>query len=155
WRAMGPGVPPAPMGVPPFALGLIGLGAVCLWRGPRGANGRLRPAWRHAMLWTLLGAALSLPPRVLMGGHEIALPQLWLYEHLPAIRVLRINARLGVVGLVGLCLLAGLAFATIMQVAGPARLHGRSATMVWAVAAVPLAAALILQPRLGVGYPPG
>ncbi len=96
----------APTAVAPAALVLIAIGTgLVAWRG---SSGDLRAAWLHAWIWAGLGIFMSLSPILHLGRQTIELP----WSHwLPIYRLLRVPARLGVAGLVGMSLLAGLALA--------------------------------------------
>jgi hypothetical protein len=74
---------------------------------PRGA------AWGHAALWAAVGTLLSLPPQVKLLGRSLVGPQTLLDRWTPFYEVVRAPSRLGVAGLMGLCLLAGLGHAEI------------------------------------------
>jgi hypothetical protein len=148
---------PPPMALPPLAFGLIACGVVRRQlRRRRDLEAPPGRAWRHAAFWTATAIVLAaLPFWVLLLGTTIDLPRLWLWETLPVLRVLRVPSRLGVVGLVGLCLLAGLAFG---EIAGWAlrrwRGHPWSRALGAALAAL-VVVALFDEVRRGWGYPPG
>jgi hypothetical protein len=156
-RAGGPLDAPPPMAIPPLAFGLIACGVLArTLPRRRGGGGRRARAWRHAAFWTLAGVALALPAEGQVLGTRVELPYAWLRDVLPVAGVLRVPMRLGVVGLVGLCLLTGLAFAEV--VARPARRRwpsGPAAHVASGTLAAVMGLALLAQPRAGVGYPPG
>lgn len=100
--------------IPGSVWGLITVGGlVAGWRAWRGRRPPTARAWAHAVLWTALGLLLSVPPEVSWGryANRITLPQTLVAEWVPAWGLLRMPSRLGVAALVGLALLAGLAFA--------------------------------------------
>jgi hypothetical protein len=126
---------PPPLAVPTLALVVIacGMASLALRRGDGDPITRL--GWRHAGLCTLAGIVLGMPPTLRVFGTIVALPLGWLWDVLPALHVIRVPARLGVAGLMGLCLLAGLAFDEIVRrewVASIAR-SGAAAAMVLAL----------------------
>lgn len=100
----------APTAVPLAALALI---AVALVLRLARRTGRVTPddAWAHAGLWAVAGTVLSIAPATTWHGEPIWSPQAALGAWLPVYQFLRIPTRLGVGALVGLALLAGLAFA--------------------------------------------
>jgi hypothetical protein len=102
---------PAPTAAPTALLLLIVAGAisVAIARGAVPARG----AWAHATLWTAVGLVLSLKP-----------------ASLPLLAILRVPARNGVAALIGIALLAGLAFAECVR-----RLDGRGRALPAALAA--------------------
>jgi hypothetical protein len=102
----------SPTAVPLIAIGLAMAGALSLalpWRR------RAAPfAWRllgHAALWAVAGIVLSVGPRVAWNGVRVRIPQTLLAEWIPLYAMLRQPARLGIGGLMGLSLAAGLGFA--------------------------------------------
>ena len=95
--------------VPVTALALIVVGGIALACGPREVSGRFGHAWLHAVLWSLVGLLLSFSPEIRWYGMAVTLPTVHLK---PLYDVLRVPCRLGVAGLIGLSLLAGLGWAT-------------------------------------------
>jgi hypothetical protein len=153
WQTYDDKAPSPPMAVPPLAFLVIAAGAASLaLRGRHASDDDRRRFWWHAMLWTAAGVALALPQRAEIWGAVVTLPNAWLQQLIPALGALRVPARLGVAGLMGLCLLAGLAAAELAVRSRVLR-EGRGA--VAALAAAALSLALLLQARLHVGYPPG
>lgn len=157
WRRAGSAFEaPPPMAVPPIAFGLIGCGVLsCAVRRRWGNDEQTRRAWRYAALWSVAGIVLSLPPWATILGTIVPLPHVWLREILPVAGVLRVPMRLGVIGLVGLSLLTGLAFAEVMR-----RVLGQRQAPPWArvvcgALALVIAVIIVEQPRTGLGYPPG
>lgn len=131
WEAFAPF---SPVAIPTVALGLIALGgAVAIGRRLRRGSTALDRPWAHAALWAAMSAAVALP---------LAPP--WL---LPP--VLRVPERLAVSGLVGLALLAGLAFAELVRRTGPTR-AGRGAR---AALAAGLGLSMYTQYAGSVGQP--
>ncbi|MBM4270109.1 MAG: hypothetical protein FJ144_26490 [Deltaproteobacteria bacterium] len=119
WRT---GIPPlrlpagyfgflSPMAVPFAALAVIAAGAALhLAFAPREGSLVLRRGWRVAAFFAVLGLVLSLTPEVIWSGERVRQPLAVLDAWLPLYRVLRVPLRLGVAGLMGICLLVGLAF---------------------------------------------
>ncbi len=102
----------APTAVPPAALLLIVIGGMSLLLGGRRAGARpAAGAWAHALFWAVVGFVISLPPAVYWQRHPVPLPQTLLARWVPVYAILRDPIRLGVGSLIGLSLLAGLAFA--------------------------------------------
>ena len=138
--------PPAATAVPRAAFLVILLGGVSLALHAR----TRRPAqevraWKHAAGWAAAGALMSLRPVVLVLGRTVWLPHLVLIARLSRIRIDYL--RLGVVGLIGLALLAGLAFAEcVRRLPG----HGRWRRVASGVLALALAAGLYAQVRTGL-----
>jgi hypothetical protein len=132
-----------PTAVPPSAFGLCLLGLALF--AARRAPGAERAAWRHAGFWALAGMLISLNPAATFAGAPITLPHTLLAEWVPLYRTLREPARLGVGGLVGLALLAGLAFAECAR-----RLPARGARATRAVLAAALLAVLYADARRGM-----
>jgi hypothetical protein len=98
-----------PLGVPAAALALVAAGAlVARARGGVGRSGA--QAWRHAALWAAAGLLLALPPMARFRGTPLRLPQAAL-EPIGFYDLFRVTDRLGLAGLIGSALLAGLAFA--------------------------------------------
>jgi hypothetical protein len=155
------------MAVQPVVFALIAAGALARARSRGG--GAPRRAWIHATYWSLMGLAISLTPIVVWGDQEIRLPTWFVDQWVPLFRFLRVPSRLGIAGLMGLALLAGLGFAECV-----ARLPGRGrgvlaaglAVLVlastyaqfaygfsWPFARPPLWAAYPVQPAIGAGDP--
>ena len=96
----------APTAVAPAALVLIAIGTVLV--ALRGSRAAPRAAWLHGWIWAGLGVFMSLSPILHVGRHTLELP--WA-AWIPIYRLLRVPSRLGVAGLIGMSLLAGLALA--------------------------------------------
>ncbi len=105
-------------------------------------------AWRHAAYWAIVGTMISMPAGILLFSTETPapLPQTLLADWLPAIRVVRAPIRLGVAGLFGLCLLAGLSFSVCIRTLG----EGRSRQMVAGLMAAIVLSAMATERALGV-----
>jgi hypothetical protein len=113
--------PLSPAAVPVAALWLIALGAASFALGRRWSDATLRRVWASALLWVAFGLLMSLTP---------------------TLGFLRVPSRLAIDALIGLALLAGLAFAECAArlADGPPRVLAR-------LGPTALAAAL-----LGLGY---
>src|SRR2546427_1800999 len=74
---------------------------------------RRRPltAWAYSAFWAVTGVIMSLSPTATWYGRPLRLPNSVIADWLPIYQFLRIPNRLGAVGLIGLALLAGVAFA--------------------------------------------
>jgi hypothetical protein len=132
----------------PAVLATIVLGAlVAIVRG-RSRSATATGAWANASLWAVVGTLVSLPPVVYWGGilgPQLRLPHYLLDATTPLYDVIRLPTRLGVAGMIGFCLLFGVAFAEILR---PFR---RVATMALAVG---LAALVYRYPPVGQGRLP-
>jgi len=109
-----------PTAVPLTCLVLIALGAVVALARMARKNARaaaspemasLGRAWLHGAFWTCVAVFLALGPNANWDGGKIKLPEAYLNQWLPIYRVLRVPSRLGVAALMGLAILAGVAFA--------------------------------------------
>jgi hypothetical protein len=104
----GPFTELSPLTMAPIVLLVIAVGLAVA--GVRGAGSEpARRLARHALVWTVIGIAVSLTPAVVWEGRVIRLPHAWLADWAP-LRVLREPERLAIAALIGLSLLAGLAF---------------------------------------------
>jgi len=139
----------APTAVPLVAIALAVAGAISLalpWRSsarPAGAR-----VFGHAALWAVAGIVMSLGARATWYGRPVAIPQTWLAEWVPLYRTLREPARLGVAGLIGLSLAAGLGFAACVA---RLPLRGRPAAAAAALMAA-LAGAEMYREYAAVGF---
>jgi len=106
----------------PFAVGLpvvvvIAIGMViALVR--RLTSGRSEPrdtAWRHGVLWAVVGLTIALPPTLSVLGREVWFPPAALLSSLPAFDLMRDTHRIGIAALFGLCVLVGVAFAECVR----------------------------------------
>lgn len=95
-----------PIYLAPVSLFVVLVGIVCRVVARRGWS---RP-WATAVTWTAVGALLSVPPIMVLGGWMVPAPMTWLQELVPATATIRAVGRLGVVGLIGVALVIGLAF---------------------------------------------
>ena len=104
WRLLRPA---GPTNIPIAAWLAILLGALSvgttLWRG---GFVQARRGWTHAAYWAAMGMLLSMQPVIVAFDHTIWLPHI-LFSVVPSVRV--VWHRLGVIGLIGLSLLAGIA----------------------------------------------
>jgi hypothetical protein len=98
-----------------------------------------------AALFTAVGTFLSLTPSVRIGGGAVDLPQAWFAEWVPIYRAIRVPSRLGVTALVGLSLLAGLAFAECVDRLSTARSLRAARPTLNVALAVALVATMYLQ----------
>ena len=99
----------APTAIPAAALVLIavGTGVQLLSR----SRSLYRRVWLNAAFWAVVGCYISLKPVVYLGRIRFALPPQQLLANLTFYSVVRVPMRLGVASLMGLALLAALAFA--------------------------------------------
>jgi hypothetical protein len=102
----------------PAVLVTIVLGAlVAIVRG-RSRSATATGAWANASLWAVVGTLVSLPPVVRwgdFGGPQLRLPHYLLDATTPVYDIIRLPTRLGFAGMIGLCLLFGVAFAEILR----------------------------------------
>ena len=101
-----------PTAVPFIAFVLAAAGLVSLalpWR-ERNAPVAAR-AFGHAVFWSAAGIVMSISPAATWYGRPIRIPHTLLVEWIPPYGTLRESFRLGVAGLMGLSLAAGLGFA--------------------------------------------
>jgi hypothetical protein len=144
----------SPLAVPTVALAVIVLGGVKAlvrrWRGALAARDRL---WKHAALWAIVGTVLSLRPHVRWRSTNFVLPHLALAQSwLPFLSFVRVPPRLGVAGLVGLALLAGVAFAELTAT-GATDGGSVRARLLRPILAIALALAMYAQYARGTGQP--
>jgi hypothetical protein len=104
--------PQVPTAVPLVAIGLVVVGLVsrALPWGNRVAPVSSR-ACRHAVFWSMAGIVMGMAPAATWYGRPIRIPHTLLAEWIPLYRTLRESFRLGVAGLIGLSLAAGVGFA--------------------------------------------
>jgi hypothetical protein len=106
-----------PLAVPPAALILIALGILCAWgRAGGGWSSLGAPPWRIVWLWTAVGLAIAIRPRADWRESLIAAPHSLVARFTPFYEVIRIPERLGLPALMGITVLAGLAFAECERV---------------------------------------
>ena len=122
-----------PSGVAPMALGLIALGAIARV----GGGGRLGSAWRHCLVWIVVGLVLALPPRVAVLGHVVPSPVGLLADVGVPVHAVRDNGRRGIAALIGLALLVGVAYVEcvdwVARRRGDAGAGGRTVPLVLAL----------------------
>jgi hypothetical protein len=114
-----------PIGVPQIVFPLVLCGLVCFLLAPD-RPARLRRAWIHAGLWTVIGVLIATPAVKIRGLASMRSPLFLLIERI-APRVLQVVYscdRLGVAALMGLALSSGLAFAACQRRLAPRRAGG-------------------------------
>jgi hypothetical protein len=117
----------SPTAVPAAALAMVA--GTLVWMCGR-AKSRVvlsEPRWSQPLLWSMTGALLTLTPSIVWNGRVIDLPRHNLAELFPAAAVLRVPFRTGVGALIGMSLLAGVAFADIEGRCGALGRRGRRA----------------------------
>lgn len=131
----------APTAVPLVALA-VGLAGGVVAR----VRGAVAPAaaWRHALLWAVVGTLISIAPVVRVGHQTYRMPHAWLGAVIPVFQVgaVRTPMRFGVAGLVGWSLVAALGALEL------ASRVGRRGALVLPVLAV---AAMSAEFAVGVG----
>ena len=100
----------SPTAITPAALLLIAVGAVSLLVA-RNRPGDTRRAWSQGAWWAVVGTLMSLTPTVRWFGEPVRQPLAWVIDWVPLLGRIRVPARLGLAGFMGLAVLAGLAFA--------------------------------------------
>ena len=140
-----------PTGVPSATFVVIAAGA--LSAVTRALSAAERTAWRHATFWALIGILISFTPVVRWYDTTIRLPG----TQLPGLglfhQALREPFRLGIVGLLGLAILAGLALAELSgRIASLLRTPAERAIGGIVLALVPMTACYI-QYSTGAGMP--
>ena len=111
----------SPLAIPYPAAALILVGVIFAWTC-RDKHARPLPqVWRTALWWTGIGFLASLSPRIFVFGKSVRLPYYWINEWIPLWEVVRVTQRLGIAALVGICMLAGLAFAATVNWMGGIR----------------------------------
>jgi hypothetical protein len=113
--------PQVPTAVPLVAIAVAVAGFVSWalpWRG--GAAPAPSRVFGHALFWSVVGIVMGMAPDATWYGRPIRIPHTLLAEWIPLYRTLRESFRLGIAGLMGLSLAAGLGFALSV-----ARLPGR------------------------------
>ncbi len=127
---------------------LVGIGCV-LQR--RREPGTMPAAWATASVWTITAVGLALPPVLIIGGvggWRFPTPMGVLQALVPATAALRSSPRLGVAGLIGISMLAGLAFAEIRRLA-VARIHDGQVLGVVTVALMALYLSTLVDTSFG------
>jgi hypothetical protein len=146
----------SPFDVPSLALLLVvAVAALVLWRGWRGSPRELSLAG-HALLWVIVGLLISLPlridvPRIGVDPPHVLAAQRWI----PFAAAIRLPERLRVAALMGITLLAGIAFAELLPShASLPALHARARWVANGLAML-LAVAMYGQYVAAVGQPRG
>jgi hypothetical protein len=104
--------PDAASAVPLSALVLVLTGGLVAARARwRREPVAARDAWMHGALWVVVGLVASLTPVVRWFDAEVALPHRLLADWLPIYDIIRFPNRLAVAALIGMAILAGVAFA--------------------------------------------
>ena len=120
--------PQTPTAVPLLAVGLAAAGLVSLALPWRNGTAPVSPrAFGHAAFWAVAGIVMGIAPAATWYGRPIRIPHTLLAEWIPLYRTLRESFRLGIAGLMGLSLAAGLGFALCV-----ARLPARGRAAVFA-----------------------
>lgn len=88
-----------------FALALIGVGV---------GRGRDRLFWLFCIVLSATAVVLSLGPELRWGSAAIPLPYRFFYRHVPGFDGIRVPARISVLALFGIAVLAGLGAATLV-----------------------------------------
>jgi hypothetical protein len=149
----------SPVAVPGIALALIAAGAVkALVRRARQGPAATDRLWKHAALWVVVGTGtvISLRERVAWRGTMFTLPHVALLRSwFPAVSVIREPRRLAVSALVGLALLAGLAFAEFLPASGATPESRTRTRLLRGVLAVALAVVMYVQYARGTWEPEG
>jgi hypothetical protein len=101
-----------PLAVPPAALVVVALGVVSGLLRSHGDWSLLgRVPWRVGWLWTVVGVVIAIRPHADWRTSLIAAPHSLLARFTPIYEAIRIPERLGLAALMGLTMLAGIAFA--------------------------------------------
>ncbi|HUK62247.1 MAG TPA: hypothetical protein VLV15_02900, partial [Dongiaceae bacterium] len=95
----------APTAVPAVVFAVVALAIVLRRR----AGAARVPGWSAAAFWSVVGLLMSLSPTGIWNGRVVVLPHKLLAVLTPYYDLLRVPVRLGVGGMIGLALLAGLA----------------------------------------------
>lgn len=88
-----------------FALALVGVGV---------GRGRDRLFWLFCIVLSVTAVVLSLGPELRWGNDAIPLPYRFFYRHVPGFDSIRVPARISVLALFGIAVLAGLGAATLV-----------------------------------------
>jgi hypothetical protein len=154
-----------PTGIPLACWPVIVAGAAsAAARARRREIGPARAAWSQGLFWTAVGLAISLTPVVDWNGHLVTVPWDALARRLPLYEALRARGRLGLVALMGLAVLMGVAAAECLRRLPRARDGSRSAATAWLTRALltgAVAAAMYasyargMRPGVMVGIPGG
>ncbi len=93
-------------GLGAFALALVGVGV---------GRGRNRPFWLFCVVLSATAVVLSLGPELHWRSATIPLPYRFFYRHLPGFDSIRVAARISVLALFGIAVLAGLGAAALVE----------------------------------------
>jgi len=147
----------SPIAVPGLALILIVAGgAKALVRRARHGAAAGDRLWKHAVLWVVVGTAISLRERVAWHGTVLTLPHFALVRSwFPAASVIREPRRLAVVALVGLALLAGLAVAELLRSTTARPANRIRISLVQGAVAILLALGMYIQYARAIWVPEG
>lgn len=139
-----------PLAMPRIVFPLVLAGGLALVWHNRTARTPAAAAWGYTLFWVVCGFVLSLTPVVRWYGTPIALPQ----AYLPFGTVIRMPQRIGVVALVGLAMLAGMAFVECTRRAATPGGRSRFAAMLRPGLALLLAALMYRECVRGYASPP-
>jgi hypothetical protein len=89
-----------------FALALVGIGV---------GRGRDRSFWFFCIVLSATAVVLSLGPELRWGDAAIPLPYRFFYRHVPGFDSIRVPARISVLALFGIAVLAGLGAAALVE----------------------------------------
>jgi hypothetical protein len=144
-----------PTSIPILATPLIILGCcMTLWRWRREGSSLQTSVWAVSLLFVFVGLWISLTPRISWFGSVIEMPHQWVSEITPLYGRFRVPARLAISALMGLCMLAGLATAEIIQLTGT-RLNAQPRRILAASLALVVGVLWSAQAGYGVGEPLG
>jgi hypothetical protein len=104
-----------PLAVPPAAVALIVVGIVAA-AASSGWRSLATLPWTIGWLWTGVGIMMAIRPRADWHASLLAAPHSLLARFTPLYDVIRIPERLGLAALMGIAVLAGVAFATCARV---------------------------------------
>ncbi len=143
----------SPLGVPSAVLLLILCGAASVLVRGEQVVGEERSAWRHAAFWLAMGLVISLPPKFEWWGEVYTSPVRALGKWYPVLDFMRDSARVRVPALFGLALLAGLAFAELLQRMGLRDRRDVRKRFASAALAALMSGAMYAQYALALGQP--
>jgi hypothetical protein len=107
-------VPVSAVWITPLTLILAALGLFAFLRRRRSTTPEgWRRAFTQGLLWFVVCLLLSLAPRLRLGDEVIRLPLGYLQDWFSALQALRVPGRVALGSLIGLAVLAGVAFAAI------------------------------------------
>jgi hypothetical protein len=132
-----------PFVVPTAAIVLILAGGLAAaWRRARLSRPPVPGGWVHGVLWTVVGATLSVGRSMWVGSQVYAAPLGYFVRWVPALDAIRVAPRMGVGGLVGLAILCGVAFGEVAALVR-SRLRRRGPAIVASTALAALAALFV------------